>query len=401
MQKLTSIFQGDRVIWIIYFFLCLISLIEVFSAGSTLAYKSGTFWAPLLKQAAFLAGGTVVALAIHAVPCRHFRPLPLLLYPVSLLLLVITLFGGKTNDAARWIDLGIVQFQPSEIAKGTLIITVALVLSVQQTEKGTDPKAFKVILILAGLVCGLILPENFSTAALLFGVVVLMMFIGRVPYKQLGKLFGSLALVVGLVVAVVAVTPDDSPLYKLPGMGRMLTWKNRIVRHGADERPAPKDYDIDKDGQIAHANIAIVSSNGIGKMPGNSVERDFLSQAYSDFIFAIIIEEMGLWGAFIVMALYLILLFRASIIAGRCERNFPAFLVMGLALLLVSQAFLNMLVAVGLFPVTGQPLPLISRGGTSTLITCAYFGMMLSVSRYSRQSEQPVDPAQVNTAISA
>ena len=212
MQKLTSIFQGDRVIWIIYFFLCLISLIEVFSAGSTLAYKSGTFWAPLLKQAAFLAGGTVVALAIHAVPCRHFRPLPLLLYPISLLLLFITLFGGKTNDAARWIDLGIVQFQPSEIAKGTLIITVALILSVQQTEKGTDPKAFKVILILAGLVCGLILPENFSTAALLFGVVVLMMFIGRVPYKQLGKLFGSLALIVGLVVAVVAVTPDDSPL---------------------------------------------------------------------------------------------------------------------------------------------------------------------------------------------
>ena len=151
----------------------------------------------------------------------------------------------------------------------------------------------------------------------------------------------------------------------------------------------PLTYDIDKDAQVAHANIAIASCNFVGKMPGNSVERDFLSQAFSDFIFAIIIEEMGLWGAAAVVFLYVILLFRAGRISSRCERTFPPFLAMGPTLLLVSQAILNMLVAVGLFPVTGQPLPLISRGGTSTLINCIYIGMILSVSRYAKQVTQP------------
>ena len=172
---------------------------------------------------------------------------------------------------------------------------------------------------------------------------------------------------------------------------------------------APEEFDIDKDAQIAHAHIAIATSNVVGKMPGNSVERDFLSQAFSDFIFAIIIEEMGIWGAAIVVFLYIVLLFRAGRIASRCEHNFPAFLIMGLALLLVVQAVMNMLVAVGIMPVTGQPLPLISRGGTSTLMSCVYIGMILSVSRYARRREEKaarvtpadepdVDPNYYNTA---
>ena len=387
-RSIGALFMGDRVIWVVYFFLCIISLIEVYSAASTLAYKSGRFWDPLVKQALFLAAGTLVALVIHRIPCRMFKALPILCWPLSLLLLSITLMGGSTNGASRWIDWGFVQFQPSEIAKGSVVLSVALILSRLQREGGADRRAFKIIMIVLGFPLALIVTENLSTAGLLFGVVFIMMFIGRVPLTQLGKLLGVIALI-GTVVGVLTFFSTD-----VPGVHRLETWKHRVETHiSGDENSRdddPATYDIDKGAQVAHANIAIASSNGIGRMPGNSVQRDFLSQAFSDFIFAVIIEEMGLWGAAIVVFLYIILLFRAGRIASRCERNFPAFLIMGLTLLLVSQAILNMMVAVGLFPVTGQPLPLISRGGTSTLINCAYIGMILSVSRYAKQTAHPV-----------
>ena len=169
---------------------------------------------------------------------------------------------------------------------------------------------------------------------------------------------------------------------------RFATWKGRIDKKLNSKYVAPQDYDLDKDAQVAHANIAIVNSNIIGKGPGQSVERDFLPQAFSDFIFVIIIEELGIIGATIVVFLYIVLLFRAARIASRCDNNFPAFLVLGLALMLVIQASFNMLVAVGIAPVTGQPLPLISRGGTSTIINCAYIGAILSVSRSAKKRSQ-------------
>lgn len=387
-KTIGSLFMGDRVIWVVFFFLCVISLVEVFSAASTLVYKSGNFWGPLIKQAAFLAVGTVVVVAIHRVPCRMFKALPIILLPISVVLLIITLGSDKSNDAARWFDLGLFSFQPSELAKGTVVITVALILSRMQGPDGADKRAFKWIMWVAGPVCLLILPENLSTAGLLFGVVVLMMFIGRVSLVQIGKMIGVLVLLAALFVGVALVIPKDSALAKVSVFHRVDTWRDRIADHGVKVEN-PDSFNIDDNAQKAHANIAIASSRGIGKMPGNSVERDFLSQAFSDFIFAIIIEEMGIWGASIVVMLYVVLLFRAGRISSRCERNFPPFLAMGLTLLMVSQAVLNMLVAVGLFPVTGQPLPLISRGGTSTLINCAYIGMILSVSRYARQVSEP------------
>lgn len=387
--RLGSLFMGDRVIWIVYFFLCVISLVEVYSAASTLSYKSGRFWEPLVKQALFLGAGTIIVLLVHRIPCRMFKILPILSIPLSVLLLMITLLSGAaTNDAARWINLGFIQFQPSEIAKGSLIITVALILARTQRENGADKRAFKIIMWVTLPIVGLIFTENLSTAGLLFGVVLLMMFIGRVPLVQLGKLLGVMTLL-GMLMGVLVYLSSDVPF-----LHRFETWKERIETHfGGDEDARDEDpstYDIDKGAQVAHANIAIATSNGIGKMPGNSVQRDFLSQAFSDFIYAVIIEEMGLWGAAIVVFLYIILLFRAGRIASRCERNFPPFLVMGLTLLLVTQAMVNMAVAVGLFPVTGQPLPLISRGGTSTLINCFYIGMILSVSRYAKQVKNPV-----------
>ncbi len=380
-------FQGDKAIWVIFFFLCIISLIEVFSAASTLAYKSGSFMMPLFKQALFLSIGTFVVLGVHNIPCRMFKAIPIIGWPVCIILLILTLaIASATNGASRWLF----GFQPSELAKGVLVSAVAFVLAVMQREDGADKRAFKIILWLTLPICGLIFSENLSTACLLFGVVIVMMFIGRVPFIQLGKLLGVLAVIAVVGILSLKALPNDTshPIYKTSLFHRTLTWKNRIEAHSNNDKViSPMEFDIDKDAQVAHANIAIASSKGVGKMPGNSVERDFLSQAFSDFIFAIIIEEMGIAGAVFVVFLYIVLLFRAGRIASRCERNFPAFLVMGLALLLVSQALLNMMVAVGLFPVTGQPLPLISRGGTSTLINCFYIGMILSVSRYARKAD--------------
>ena len=269
-----------------------------------------------------------------------------------------------------------------------VIIVTAFILSKFQEEDNANPKAFKYIMWITGIVFILIAPENGSTAALLFGVVFLMMVIGRVPWKQLAKLMGIAGVMVAFFVGIVMIMPTHK-LNKVPMMHRVETWQNRIKGFFEDKEAVPAaKYDIDKDAQIAHANIAIASSNIIGKMPGNSVQRDFLSQAFSDFIFAIIIEELGLLGGAFVVILYIWLLMRAGKIARRSEKSFPAFLVMGIALLLVSQAMLNMMVAVGLFPVTGQPLPLISKGGTSTLINCAYIGMILSVSRYVAEQEE-------------
>lgn len=389
MDLIKDIFKGDKVIWIIFLFLCLISIVEVFSAASTLTYKSGDHWGPITQHSVILMVGAFIVVLVHNIPCKYFRVIPFFLLPLScILLLAVMVMGNYVNGAARWMTFFGIQFQPSELAKMAVIIVTAFILSRFQEEENAHPKAFKYIMWIIGIVFILIAPENGSTAALLFGVVFLMMVIGRIPWKQLGILVGGVALFLTLFVSVIMITPA-SKYRDLPMMHRVETWQNRIKGFFEDKEAVPAaKYDIDKDAQIAHANIAIATSHVIGKMPGNSVQRDFLSQAFSDFIFAIIIEELGLIGGAFIVMLYLWLLIRAGKIAKRCEKTFPAFLIMGIAMLLVAQAMLNMMVAVGLFPVTGQPLPLISKGGTSTLINCAYIGMMLSVSRYVSDKEE-------------
>lgn len=393
MDLLKNIFKGDKVIWIIFLCLCLISIIEVFSAASTLTYKSGDHWGPITQHSIILMIGAIVVVLMHNIPYKWFQVFPVFLYPISVVLLAfVTLMGvitgDRVNGAARWMSFMGLQFQPSELAKMAVIIAVSFILSKKQDDEGANPKAFKYIMILTGLVCMLIAPENLSTAMLLFGVVVLMMFIGRVAFKKLAMLLGGLALAGCLGVIFLLAIPKDTDI---PFLHRFDTWKSRITNFTEKEELPAAKFDIDKDAQIAHARIAIATSNVIGKAPGNSIQRDFLSQAFSDFIFAIIIEELGLVGGAFVVILYIWLLVRTGRIAQKCERTFPAFLVMGIALMLVSQAILNMMVAVGLFPVTGQPLPLISKGGTSTLINCAYIGMILSVSRYTAYLEEKKD----------
>ena len=407
-KKIGRIFKGDKVIWMVFFFLCMISIVEVFSASSGLTYKSQNYIGPIAYHAFTIAAGVVVAIITLNIPCRYFKLMtPFLLLITAILLLIVMLGGGKsTNDASRWISIMGFTIQPSEIAKGTIVLAVAQILAAMQRENGADRQAFKWILWITIPTCAMIGVENLSTAALLFGVVILMMFIGLVPLRQLGKLVGALVFVVVFAVAMVMIVGHDtsgednkqltkteqldqpkekSKIEKL--LHRADTWKARILKFGKDD-VAPQDYDLDKDAQVAHANIAIVSSGVVGKGPGKSVERDFLAQAFSDFIFAIVIEELGLLGAAFVVFLYIILLYRCARIASQCENNFPAFLAMGLGLLLVVQAAFNMMVAVGLAPVTGQPLPLISKGGTSTIINCAYIGTILSVSRSAKMKRE-------------
>ena len=405
-MKIGNLFKGDKVIWMVLLFLCLISVVEVFSASSTLTYKSQNYLGPIIGHSWKMLVGVVVAIVILNVPCRYFKLMtPGLLLISAIMLIWVLAFGEKTNDAGRWISLLGLKFQPSEIAKGTLVLVTAQILSAMQRENVADKRAFKFILIVVVPFCLLIGVENLSTAALIFAVIFLMMFVGRVPLAQLGKLAAAGVLVVvvfiGSIYMLGSLDQEESSETQTEAivngevkkdtkksasfLHRFSTWKNRIDKKLNSKHVAPADYDLDKDAQVAHANIAIVGSNIIGKGPGKSVERDFLPQAFSDFIYVIIIEELGIIGAAFVAFLYIVLLYRAARIASRCENNFPAFLVMGLALMLVLQASFNMLVAVGIAPVTGQPLPLISRGGTSTIINCAYIGAMLSVSRSAKK----------------
>ena len=406
-KTIGNIFKGDKVIWIVFFMLCMISLVEVFSASSNLTYKSNNFIMPIMKHAIMLAVGGFIAVVITNIPCRYFKLTTPFLILISVATLLWVLFAGESiNGANRVIEIAGQTFQPSEIAKGTIILSEAQILSAMQTERGADRKAFKHILVIALPMIFLIGLENLSTALLLFASMFLLMFIGRVPWIQLGKLAGicvGFALMGILLIEIVGddTKVEDSKLTKVEKVEkpkkergaiekmfhRADTWKARINKFTDDTEVDPQDYDLDKDAQVAHANIAIVSSNVIGKGPGNSVERDFLAQAFSDFIYAIIIEEMGLFGAALVVFLYIVLLFRTARIANRCDNNFPAFLCMGFALMLVIQASANMLVAVGIVPVTGQPLPLISKGGTSTIINCAYIGAILSVSRTAKKKQ--------------
>lgn len=409
-KSLANIFKGDKVIWMIFFFLCIISIIEVYSASSSLSYKGGYYWAPIIDHVKKILLGLGMLVLTLNLECKYFKAISVFVLGGSIIMVIWVLVGGQTiNGANRWINLLGIQFQPSEVAKGALVLATAQILSAMQTDKGADRKAFSYILIPSVFVILPIAVENLSTALLLSVTIFLMMFIGRVPLKQLGSLL-AVAVVAGVLIFTVVMIFGDvnrgqenagrqvlseqtaSAQGERPNSfvarleNRLDTWKSRIVKFSSSETIPPDKVDLrGKGAQRNYSYIAIASSGVIGKGPGKSTARDGLSQAFSDFIYAIIIEELGIIGALIVAALYIFLLFRVGIIANRCENTFPAFLAMGLAIMLVVQALFNMLVAVGIAPVTGQPLPLISRGGTSTIINCIYMGMILSVSRSAKR----------------
>ena len=406
-----KLFKGDKGVWMIYFFLCMISLVEVYSASSRLTFEGGHHWGPMVSQAGFLLVGLVIILLVHRIPCKWFMLFPFILLPVALVLLLYTAVlggGSDINETHRWVRFGSISFQPSEVAKAALLMTTAVVLAKTQTEKeeyvrgkkrkivgaikGRRYLAFAIVGGAALVICGLIFLDNVSTALMLFFVVIVMMFIGQVPKDLMFKGLAIMAGIGAFFAMTVIVVPEDT-WKEIPGCKRVLTVKRRVERklHIGKEKEQKKSNKTniqillnDENSQTTYASIAIANSDVIGLGPGNSIQRDFLQHAESDFIYAIIVEELGVAGALFVAFLYLVLLIRVGRIAQKCPSFFPAFLVLGFGIMMVLQAFVNMSVAVGLVPVTGQTLPLISKGGTSSF----YIGVILSVSRYAEKKEQ-------------
>ncbi|WP_291860340.1 FtsW/RodA/SpoVE family cell cycle protein [Marinilabilia sp.] len=384
--------KGDQSIWVIVVFLALVSLLTVYSATGSLAYKTqgGNTTYFMFKQLTFLLMGIGVIVVVHHIPYKYFVIFSVPALYISIFLLGLTLVSGQNlNEASRWFTVpGIgISFQPSEMAKLALIVYVARVLAQHQREEGPTEGAFWPIMIHTGIVCLLIFPENLSTAVLLAGVIMLMMFLGRVPFKYL---FFTGFIGVAVVSLVLILAMNDIVL-----MDRAETWAARVERFIDDDQEV-NEYGSDY--QLTQSKIAIATGGILGKGPGNSDQRNFLPHPYSDFIYAIIAEEFGFLGALMVVVAYFFLLGRIGVIVSSSNRTFPAFMVLGLGLMLVIQAFVNMGVAVGIFPVTGQPLPLVSMGGTSILFTCFALGAIQTVSRHNQKVKDREKAAEARLA---
>lgn len=407
-----QLLNGDRTIWAMVFILCAISLIEVFSASSRLTFGKSSFLTPIISHTVHLAMGLVGMYLIHLLHYKWYRAFPILLIPLSIGLLGwLSIRSMSSSGAERWINLGFFQLQPSELAKIGVIMLVASWLSkLKPEDELSQSNTFWKILALTGLVCLLIVGENLSTAILLAGVVFVMMILGGIAWKKILALSG-VVVAAGVVALLFLLLVPPQTLRETSFIPkRATTWQARIKDfREAGSKGNQSAYEYAKlvapeKPQETHANIAIASSNILGKGPGNSDERDYLQEASCDFIYAIIIEELGMAGGIIVMLVYLILLYRVGRIATKCKEKYPAYLAMGLGMLLGLQAFINMSVAVGLLPVTGQPLPLISKGGTSVLMTSGCIGMLLGISnvleKEARGEQVAGAEAEVPTPIS-
>lgn len=381
---MNTVFQklkGDRVIWMTVLFLGLISLLAVYSSISSLAFKreGGSTMHFLMKHGIMLVTGGVIMYYVSKQQFTIYSRLSQLLIGVMAVLLLLTLLlGSNINDASRWITIPIINqsFQTSDPAKVVLIVYLARVLGKNQGEEWTLRDVLIKLMVPVGAICGLILPANFSTAAVLFAVCMIIMFIGQVPLKHMAVIVGAAVGMFALLLVLAKTTPGLLP--------RLDTWVGRIESFGVEDHDA--NY------QVEHAKIAIASGGFLPNGPGSGTSRNFLPHPYSDMIYAFIIEEYGsILGGLGLLLLYLILLFRAVRIASTCAKPFGALAAIGLGLMLVMQAMINMAVAVNLVPVTGQPLPLVSMGGTSVWFTCLAIGIMLSVSRGAE--EQPVPPS--------
>ncbi len=373
MLKFLKNIKGDRVIWMVVILLTIFSLLAVYSSTGTLAYRKqhGNTEYYLFKHFMILMFGLGLMYLMHLVKYTYYSRISQIGLLLSVPLLLLTLLSGTNlNEASRWLTIPIINitFQSSDIARLFLIMYLARVLSKKQDQVSQFSKGFLPVIIPVIMITILILPANFSTAAILFVTCLVIMFIGRISLKYIFSLIG-LGLVSLVLIFVLAKAA--------PGIfTRGETWISRIDHFiNNDKASADATYQVDQ------SKIAIMSGGITGKGPGQSTQRNFLPHPYSDFIFAIIIEEYGLIGGIVVLLLYLILFFRVIRIAQKCQGNFGSLLSIGIGFSLVFQAMINMAVAVNLFPVTGQTLPLVSMGGTSIWFTSIAIGMILSVSR--------------------
>jgi len=369
---LTKTFKGDRAVWGLVALFMVYSLLAVYSSSVSIAFRSygGDTSYFLRSQLLMLILSLIIIVVVHYLPYRIYFALAGVMLIVSAGLLILTfIFGARVNEATRWLVIpgtGF-RFQTSDIAKVALIIYLARTLSKYQNELNNFMLVTKYFIVPVGIICALIMPENLSTAVMIFGMSMIILFIGRVPFKFLIAYIGLAVAGVMLFALVLTVVTKDN---------RVEVWKNRIENYFSGNPDPDGDY------QANQAKIAISTGGLFGKAPGRSTQRNMLPQSNSDFIFAIIIEEYGLLlGAIPLILAYMILLFRGITIARKCETAFPAFLVLGLTVMIVIQAILNMMVAVGLFPVTGQTLPMVSWGRTSVFVMSFSIGAILSVSR--------------------
>lgn len=367
-------------IWLVVIILTVFSLLAVYSSTGTLAYRyqQGNTEYYLFKQFIILIFGIGLMYIAHLVKYTYYSRISQLAMFIAVPLLMLTLFTGtNVHEASRWLTLPVINltFQSSDFAKLALIIYVARLLSKKQEQIKDFKSAFIPIMVPILIVCGLILPANFSTAAALFITCMTMLFIGRINLKYIISLLGIAIALLGLFILI---------LMNSPNQGRWSTWKNRTEAYLGIGDNSNRDDTY----QVEQAKIAIATGGVLGKFPGNSTQRNFLPHPYSDFIYAIIVEEYGLIGAIVVVLMYLILLFRGVRIVSQAPGTFGAFLTFGCCFTLVFQAFINMAVAVNIIPVTGQPLPMVSMGGTSIWFTGIAIGIMLSVSKEEEKEKE-------------
>lgn len=381
---LGKIFKGDRTLWVVLIFLSLVSLVIVYSATGKLAYREadGNTVYYLVRQIVFiLTGFGIMLFLVNIIPVVVYFKISPVLIGITIFALILAfvqykMTGNPSKETSRSLDLGILSFQPSELAKISLIMFASRMLSKSQKSEEELRNAFWWVIGVSGTVCFLIFLSNISTAAIIFLSIMVLMLIARVQIKLISMVAGA-----GILMAVLLFfTADFMPA----SFGRVHTFKERIVdftKGDASEAVGTTQAD--------YAKLAVFEGGMFGKGPGNSEVSNYMEAGYNDFIYAIFIEEYGLVGGVFLALLYLILLFRGVSIVRRCDRTFPAFMVAGLIVLMVFQAFINMAVSVGAAPVTGQPLPWVSMGGSSMLFTAASFGIILAVSSQNQKNKAP------------
>jgi cell division protein FtsW len=370
--KLRRFFKGDRYLWGLIALFMFVSLLSVYSASVGVAYAShhGNTFYFLRTQFIMLFMGLAIIVITHWVPYIKYMQFATIGLVVALILLAVTLVAGVSiNEASRWLVIPVIglRIQTSDLAKVALVIYLARGLTVYQNDLNNFTTVTVKLIVPIAAVCVLIMSENLSTAVMIFLISMIILFVGRVPVKFLFAYVGlAFAALIVMIMLLLLIKKDDN---------RVMVWKARIEAFFSGESDPDSDY------QANQAKIAISTGKIFGKLPGGSTQRNMLPQSNSDFIYAIIVEEYGLFGGTIILLCYLALMYRGIQIARKCDYAFPALMVLGLTIMIVFQAFANMLVAVGLFPVTGQTLPMISWGRTSVLVISFSLGAILSVSR--------------------
>jgi cell division protein FtsW len=382
MKKIFQHIKGDRTIWAIFAALAIFSFMPVYSASTNLVYVvgAGSTFGYLVKHMVLLIMGFAVLYGVHKIPYRYFSGGSVLMMPIVIVLLIYTLAQGTMisgANASRWIRIPFVGigFQTSTLAGLVLMVFVARYLARNKEKEIIFKQSLIQLWLPVGLVLFLILPANFSTTAIIFTMILVLVFVGGYPLKYIGFILATGILALSFFVLIAKAFPDAMP-------NRVQTWQSRIVSFSSAEG---KDaYQVEK------AKIAIATGGPLGVGPGKSIQKNFLPQSSSDFIYAIIVEEYGLLGAVLVIFIYFLLLFRVFVVLRTTATVFGMLLVIGVGLPIVFQATINMAVATSLFPVTGQTLPLISSGGTSIWMTCFALGMILSVSTSKQETEEDI-----------